>query len=126
MGHDGVGREEPAERLPAYGLRIARLGRSLPGNHALLHIGDQRHGSGTAAGAHYEETQGAEPRNGFIHKPQTALKQLRESRYWLRLFAQAEAAGVARLDTAADEAPQCRAILSKCVAAAKGKRPCST
>jgi four helix bundle protein len=50
------------------------------------HIGGQLTGSGTSAGANYEEACGAERRADFIHRLQVVLKELRESFYWLCLI----------------------------------------
>jgi four helix bundle protein len=42
--------------------------------------------SGTSVGANVEEAQAAQSRADFIHKIEIALKELRETRYWLRLL----------------------------------------
>lgn len=42
--------------------------------------------SGTSVGANYEESQAAESRADFRHKISIALKECRESNYWLRLI----------------------------------------
>ena len=84
-------------------------------------IGDQLLRSGTAVGANYEEAQGAESRTDFVHKLQIALKELRESNYWLRLLAEAEKMPLERLADIIDESKQLRAILSKALATTKGK-----
>jgi four helix bundle protein len=41
---------------------------------------------GTSPGANYEEARGAESRNDFIHKMGIVLKEMKESRYWLRVI----------------------------------------
>ena len=41
--------------------------------------------SGTSIGANVEEAQAAESRADFIHKYKIALKEARETKYWLRL-----------------------------------------
>jgi len=43
-----------------------------------------------AGGANYEEARGAESPADFVHKIRIALKEVRETRYWLRLLARAE------------------------------------
>ena len=48
--------------------------------------------SGTSAGANYEEARGAESRRDFVHKVGIALKELQETRYWLRVVAGANLA----------------------------------
>ena len=46
--------------------------------------------SGTSPAANYAEAQSAESRGDFIHKVKLALKELRETRVWLRMSAKAE------------------------------------
>ena len=107
------------ERLLDYGARVIRLVESLPKTLAGRRIGDQLLRSGTSVGAHYEEARGAESRADFVHKLQIALKELRESNYWLRLLAKANILPEERLAELVDESVQLRAILSKAVATAK-------
>lgn len=42
--------------------------------------------SGTSIGANVEEAQAAESRADFIHKYSIALKEARETKFWLRLL----------------------------------------
>jgi four helix bundle protein len=46
--------------------------------------------AGSSAGSNYEEARAAESRADFIHKMQVVLKELRESRFWLRLIQRSE------------------------------------
>ncbi|MGH9445269.1 MAG: four helix bundle protein [Terriglobia bacterium] len=110
-----------AERLLNYAARIIRVVEALPKTLTGRRVGDQLLRSGTAVGAHYEEARGAESRDDFVHKLQIALKELRESNYWLRLLMKA---GILQPDRVADlinESEQLRAILSKAAAKTKGK-----
>jgi len=109
------------ERLLEYGARIVKLVESLPKRLAGKTIADQLLRSGMSVGANYEEAQAAESRNDFIHKLQIALKELRESNYWLRLLAKAETLPPERLSNIINESNQLRAIISKAVATAKSK-----
>ena len=109
------------ERLLEYGVRIIKLVESLPKTLVGRRIGDQLLRSGTSVGANYEEAQGAESKDDFIHKLQIALKELRESNYWLRLLARAGKVPSGRMASLLDESNQLRAMLSKAVATAKGK-----
>jgi four helix bundle protein len=77
--------------------------------------------SSTSAGANYEEACGAESKDDFVHKLQIALKELRESNYWLRLLVKSGKISERRIANLLDESNQLRAILSKSVATAKGK-----
>ena len=114
-------RRDLDERLLTYGARVIKLVESLPRNLVGRRIGDQLLRSATSAGANYEEARGAESRSDFVHKMQVALKELRESHYWLRLLMKAEILPVDRLADLLDEATQLRAILSKSLATTKGK-----
>jgi len=109
------------ERLLEYAARIIKLVESLPNSIAGRRIGDQLLRSGTSSGANYEEAQGAESHNDFVHKLQIALKEMRESNYWLRVLARANIVSAERLASLIDESNQLKAILSKSVATAKGK-----
>ena len=77
---------------------------------------------GPSAGANYEEARGAESSAEFVHKVRIALKELRETRYWLKLILRAQL--VARPDTLApliDEASLLVAILTASASTAKGR-----
>jgi four helix bundle protein len=112
------------ERLLEYGARIVALVGSLPKTHACFRIGDQVLRSGISVGAHYEEAQAVESRADFLHKLQIALKELRESRYWLRLLVRTGTPDCGSLGALVDESTELRSILSKAVATAKGKARC--
>ena len=112
---------EVSERLLNYGVRAIKVADSLPRTLAGRRIGDQLLRSSISIGANYEEAQGAESREDFVHKLQIALKEARESNYWLRLLAKAEIIPSNRLSAILDESNQLRAILSKAVATTKGK-----
>lgn len=109
------------ERLLTYAVRIVKVADALPKTSAGRHIGNQLLRSGTSAGANYEEAQGGESRADFIHKLQVALKECRESVYWLCLIEQAGLLPVQRLAGLIDEGKQLRAILSQSVITAKQK-----
>ncbi len=110
-----------SERLLQYGVRVINVVESLPKTLVGRRIGDQLLRSGASVGAHYEEAQGAESREDFVHKLQIALKELRESNYWLRLLVKACKIPADRLSGLVDESNQLRAMLSKAVATTKGR-----
>ena len=114
-------RQELDERLLDYGARVIKLVEALPRTLVGRRIGDQLLRSSTSVGANYEEAQGAESKGDFVHKLQIALKEMRESHYWLRLLVKARTLPSERLVDLLDEATQLRAMLSKAVATAKGK-----
>ena len=108
------------ERLLVYGATIIKLVESLPSTIAGRRIGDQLLRSGTSVGANFEEAQGAESKNDFAHKLQIALKELRESNYWLRLLAKTGMLPQQTLVVVIGESAQLKAILSKSIATVKG------
>ena len=115
-----VGQRDLQQRLLEYGVRIIKLVESLPNTLTGRRIADQLLRSGTSVGANYEEARGAESRQDFAHKLQIALKELRESNYWLRLISGAQLLPRDRLAAIIDESNQLRALLSKAVATTKG------
>ena len=114
-------RRDLGDRLLGYGARIIRLVESLPNTVVGRRVADQLLRSGTSVGANYEEAQGAESKDDFVHKLQIALKELRESNYWLRLLVKSGKISAAQMDDLLDESNQLRATLSKSVATVKGK-----
>ena len=73
------------ERLLEYAANIIRLVERLPGTRAGNHIAGQLLRCGTSPLPNHGEAQAAESRNDFVHKFSICLKELRESRRWLRL-----------------------------------------
>jgi four helix bundle protein len=74
------------ERLLEYAVRIIRLVDALPASRAGRHVADQLLRCGTSPLANHGELQGAESRKDFIHKLGVCLKEIRETRRWLRLI----------------------------------------
>jgi four helix bundle protein len=81
----GEKRFDLEERLLEYAVRIVRLVDALPATRAGRHVADQLMRCGTSPLANHGELQGAESRKDFIHKLGLCLKEIRESRRWLRL-----------------------------------------
>ena len=74
------------DRLINFAVRIIALIESLPNNKVGKHIGGQLLRSGTSPAPNYGEAQGAESRSDFIHKMKICLKELRETRVWLKII----------------------------------------
>jgi len=68
--------------------------------------------SGTSIGANVEEGQASESKKDFVHKYSVALKEARETHYWLRLLTAAEVVPAARLESITGEANELVAILT--------------
>ena len=93
----------------------------LPDTRAWRHIRDQLLRSGTAPGAHYSEALGAQSNRDFIHKLSLALKEQRESVYWVRVTVEAKHAPT-NASYLLDEGDQLVASLSASVRTAKKNR----
>ncbi len=78
------------ERLIDFAVRIIKLCGQLPKNQVGKHVAGQLTRSGTAPAAHYAEARGAESTRDFIHKLRLGLKELNESRVWLKIIKRSE------------------------------------
>ena len=75
-------------RLLAYSAMIVRLTEQLPRTRSGNHVAAQLLRSGTSPLANHAEAQAAESTPDFIHKLKICLKELRETKRWLRLVLQ--------------------------------------
>ena len=74
------------ERLIDFAVRIVNLSASLPKTPAGKHIAGQIMRSGTSPAPNYGEARGAESHADFIHKLRIVLKELNETKIWLRVI----------------------------------------
>ncbi|MBI3919809.1 MAG: four helix bundle protein [Armatimonadetes bacterium] len=74
------------ERLIGFAAEIIDVTDALPNTRAGNHIAGQLTRCGTSPAPNYAEAQSAESRNDFIHKMKICLKELRETRVWLRII----------------------------------------
>ena len=74
------------ERLINFAVRIVKLAANLPRTPAGKHVAGQILRSGTSPAPNYGEARGAESRADFIHKLKVVLKELNETRIWLRII----------------------------------------
>ena len=76
------------EKVDAYSNRIIRLYKYLKDEKKELIMSKQLLRSGTSIGANIVESQSAQSSADFIHKLEIALKEAKETHYWLeKLFA---------------------------------------
>ena len=73
------------DRLVDFASSVVELTEALPNTRAGNHFAGQLLRSGTSPAPNYGEAQAAESRRDFVHKPGIRLKELRESRIWLRI-----------------------------------------
>jgi four helix bundle protein len=73
------------DRLLEFAANIVELTESLPNTRAGNHIAGQLLRCGTSALSNHGEVEAAESRRDFLHKLRICLKELRETKRWLRL-----------------------------------------
>ena len=85
-------RQSPArfdleDRLMEFSARIIRLVDALPNTRAANRLAGQLLRCGTSPYGTHGEVEAAESRKDFVHKLKICLKELKETRHWLRLAA---------------------------------------
>ncbi len=79
------------DRLVDFAVRILKLCEALPTKMVgATHIRGQLVRSGTSPAPNYGEARGAESQKDFVHKLKIVLKELNESRVWLKIIARAQ------------------------------------
>ncbi|WP_437223184.1 four helix bundle protein [Planctomicrobium sp. SH661] len=114
--------DELSDRLMELAVRIGKVVDALPDTRLGRHIAGQLIRCGTAAGPNYEEGRSAESRRDFIHKLRIAIKELRESRYWLRLIEKARLIPKSRMTEVTQESDELVRILGKSLATTQSKK----
>jgi len=113
--------EELSDRFLDFSVRIGHVVDALPETRLGRHVASQLVRSGTSPGPNYEEGCAAESRADFAHKLSIVLKELRESRYWLRLVVRAKLLSDQKMNGLIDESDQLCRIIGKSVATAKNR-----
>jgi four helix bundle protein len=111
--------DELADRLLDFAVRIGRVVDALPDSRLGRHIASQLVRCGTSPAPNYEEGRAAESRKDFVHKLSISLKELRETRYWLRLASRAELIVESKLADVIDESDQLCRILGQSLITAR-------
>ena len=114
--------EELLERLIDFAARVGNVVDALPDTRMGRHVAGQLVRSGTSPAPNYEEGCAAESRNDFIHKLSICLKELRESRCWIRLIIKTEMLPEHRIGELLDECNQLCNIIGQSVVTAKENR----
>ena len=99
--------------------RVGKLVEALPDTRLGRHVAGQLVRSGTSPAPNYAEACAAESKKDFIHKLGIALKELRESRVWIKLILKSDMLSVDRIEQLLDESNQLCNIIGKSVVTAK-------
>lgn len=114
--------DQLSERLLNFVVKVIKIVDNLPNTIAGRHIGGQLVSAGTSCGANYEEGCGAESRSDFVHKMSIVLKELKETRYWLRVIHRNKMLVPKYTEPMLDECEQLCAIIGKSISTAKKKK----
>ncbi|HEY1083073.1 MAG TPA: four helix bundle protein [Prosthecobacter sp.] len=120
--------EAMEERFLDFAVRIGSAVEALPDSRMGKHIAGQLIRSGTSPAPNYGEACAAESRADFTHKLGIVLKELRESRIWLRMAVKSGCVSGSRLDPLIKECTELMNITAKSLVTAKSnaaakKRP---
>ena len=75
-----------SDRLFSFAVRCIKLVRVLPTTIEYRVINNQLIKSSSSAGANYEESQAGSSKADFNNKVRIALREMKESDYWLRIL----------------------------------------
>ena len=109
---------ELSERLWNFSARIGKVVDALPDSRVGRHVAGQLVRCGTSSAPNYDEACAAESRADFIHKLSVALKEMKETRGWLRFIVKAELLKETRITPLVSESEELAAILAKSITTA--------
>lgn len=116
--------DDLSERLLGFAVRVGKVVDALPTTRLGRHVAGQLVRSGTSAAPNYEEGCAAESRADFVHKLAICLKELRESRFWIRLIVESKLVSKEKMADLHDECHQlCKIIGQSIVTAKKNAKP---
>lgn len=109
-----------SDPLWQFAARIGKVVDALPETRVGRHVAGQLVRSGTAAAPNYDEGRAGESRADFAHKVNVALKELVETKGWLKFIVLSELLPARRVQVLVEECEQLCRILGKSVATARG------
>jgi four helix bundle protein len=113
--------EDIRERTFRFALDIINTSEHIPSTRSGNILAKQLIRSGTSIGANAQEALAAHSRNDFIYKNNIALREARETSYWLRLIKAANLSSVAEIERLSGESDQITKIFGAIVSKARGK-----
>jgi four helix bundle protein len=111
--------DELSGRLWQFAARVCKVVDALPDTRVGRHVAGQLVRCGTSSAPNYDEGSAAESRADFAHKLSVSLKELKETRGWLRFIPIAGLLPASRVGKLLDECEELVRILGKSVATAK-------
>ncbi len=114
-----MARHNLEDRLVRFGSTACQLGQRLPRTPLGQHVALQLTRSSTSTFANYGEVQSAESRRDFIHKLGICLKELRETRTWLKFVREMDLASAESLVPVLRECDELLAIIATSIKTAR-------
>ena len=114
-------KQDIKERSFEFAVRVIKFVQRLPKNYTSQKIGGQLLEAATSIGANVEGATGGFSKRDFTYKMRVALKEARESNYWLRLIKVSELTTGNELDYLLKESEELRKILTSIVKTSKGQ-----
>jgi four helix bundle protein len=112
--------EEFSERLWDFAVRVAGVVDALPDTRIGRHVAGQLVRCGTSSAPNYDEACSAESKADFAHKIAVALKEMRETRGWLRFTVKLQLQPSAIMTPLINEAEELFRMLASSFRTAKG------
>ena len=108
--------QEISERAFEFAVRVVKLCQNFDSRPGVSRtLSNQLLRSGTSVGANLEESKGGQSRADYLTKVSIALKEARETHYWLRLLIATDIVPANQLSSLLDESNQITAILTTIV-----------
>ena len=111
--------DELEERLIDFAVRVIAVCNALSDKPTERHIRGQLLRSGTSPAPNYGEARAAESDKDFIHKLKIVLKELNESRVWLKILIRTNILSARLLADLLDECDQLCRIISASIQTAR-------
>jgi four helix bundle protein len=108
MRNESAGRNVVLEKSFTFAVGIVKAGRRLQLDHKEWVLSKQLIRSGTSIGANIEEAIAAQSKKDFLSKMSIALKEARETHYWLRVIRDAGLGNGGEMET---HVPACQELI---------------
>lgn len=106
-------------RVAGFAARMLAVCEALPPKVGAVHLQDQLFRSASSVAANYAEASVPESRKDFAHKINIALKELIESRMWLRIIIAGKYLPQDRMESLLDETNELIRILTASLTTAR-------